>query len=51
MVGGGVLGGIIIGLLILRSVLSKLKKKEVERRGYTDAEMKGMDSVDADDLG
>ena len=50
MVGGGVVGGIAIGLLILRCTLLRLKRKEMQRRGYTADEMKGMDNVEMSDV-
>ena len=49
MVGSGVAVGVSVGLLVLRCVLAKLKKEEERRRGYTDKEMKGMDTFDAED--
>jgi len=50
LVGSGIIVGILIGLVILRLVLFKKKKEDERRRGYTDAEMKGMDNVHPDDL-
>jgi hypothetical protein len=49
MVGTGVAIGVSIGLLILRFVLRKIKKDEEKRRGYSEAEMKGMDTYDTTD--
>lgn len=45
LVGGGVTGGVLIGLLILHFVLRAKKKEEEKRRGYSEAEMKGLDNV------
>ena len=39
-----------IGLVVLRVVLSKKKKEDEAKRGYTDAEIKGMDNVHEDEL-
>ena len=50
LVGAGVLVGVLIGLLILRVVLSHKKKEEEKLRGYTDDERKGMDNVHPDDI-
>jgi len=50
LVGSGVLVGVLIGLLILRVVLSHKKVQDEKSRGYTDAERKGMDNVHPDDL-
>ena len=49
MVAGGVVVGLGVGLLVLRAVLAKLKHDEDKRRGYTAAEMKGMDQYDVGD--
>jgi len=50
LIGSGVFVGVAIGFVILRFVLFKAKKAEEQRRGYTEAEMKGMDNVHPDDL-
>jgi len=47
---GGVVVGILIGVAILRVVLFKKKKEDEAKRGYSDAEMKGMDGVQEDEL-
>lgn len=46
----GIVVGIAIGLVILRIVLAQKRKADEKKRGYTDAEMKGMDGVAEDDL-
>jgi uncharacterized membrane-anchored protein YhcB (DUF1043 family) len=48
-VGAGVLVGVIIGLLVLRFTLQRLKKDEQKRRGYTREEMAGIDNFDPTD--
>ena len=37
------------GLCALRCVVGRIKAKEVARRGYSEAEMKGMDTYDVED--
>ena len=46
----GIVVGISIGLFILRVVLAQKRKADEKRRGYTDAEMKGMDGAAEDEL-
>lgn len=46
----GIVVGIAIGLVILRIVLAQKRKADEKKRGYTDAEMKGMDGVAEDNL-
>ena len=43
MLGGGMAVGVLIGLCILRAVLSKKKSQELKLRGYTLEERVGMD--------
>ena len=42
----GVLGGVAIGLGVLKCTLAKLKREETKRRGYSSEEMKGVDNYD-----
>ena len=49
MVGGGVAVGLGVGLFVLRLTLLRLKKAELDRRGYTREEQRGMDNYDEDD--
>ena len=49
LVGVGVAVGVGFGLLLLRCVLHKIAKDEEKRRGYSTAEMKGMDLYEGEE--